>query len=32
MVGEMLPSVANRVTLADEKDQHGLRIDRATWS
>ena len=32
MVGEMLPSEANRVTLADEKDQYGLRIARATYS
>ena len=32
MVGEMLPNEANRVTLADEKDQYGLRIARVTYS
>ena len=28
MVGEMLPDEHNRVTLADETDQYGLRIAR----
>ncbi|GBR36142.1 hypothetical protein AA101099_0248 [Neoasaia chiangmaiensis NBRC 101099] len=32
MVGEMLPSLDNRVTLADETDQYGLRIARVTYS
>jgi choline dehydrogenase-like flavoprotein len=32
MVGEMLPNESNRVTLADEKDQHGLRVARVTYS
>ena len=32
MVGEMLPNEANRVTLADEKDQYGLRVARITYS
>ncbi len=32
MVGEMLPNEANRVTLADEVDQYGLRIPRITYS
>ncbi len=32
MVGEMLPSLDNRVTLADETDQYGLRIPRITYS
>ena len=32
MVGEMLPSRDNRVTLADETDQYGLRIPRITYS
>ncbi|MDR6182853.1 GMC family oxidoreductase [Asaia bogorensis] len=31
MVGEMLPSMNNRVTLADEKDQYGLPITRITY-
>lgn len=32
MVGEMLPSPENRVTLAEETDQYGLRIPRITYS
>jgi choline dehydrogenase-like flavoprotein len=32
MVGEMLPDERNCVTLADEKDQYGLRIARITYS
>ncbi|GAB0114561.1 GMC family oxidoreductase [Acidisoma sp. C75] len=32
MVGEMLPDERNRVTLADEVDQYGLRIPRITYS
>ncbi|MBT0670597.1 GMC family oxidoreductase [Novosphingobium profundi] len=32
MVGEVLPNEANRVTLADETDQYGLRIPRVTFS
>ena len=32
MVGEMLPDERNRVTLADETDQYGLRIARVTYS
>jgi choline dehydrogenase-like flavoprotein len=32
MVGEMLPQESNRVTLADEKDQHGLPVARVTYS
>jgi choline dehydrogenase-like flavoprotein len=32
MVGEMLPDERNRVTLADETDQYGLRIPRITYS
>jgi choline dehydrogenase-like flavoprotein len=32
MVGEMLPDERNRVTLADEKDQYGLRVARVTYS
>ncbi|MBE7210640.1 MAG: GMC family oxidoreductase [Gluconacetobacter diazotrophicus] len=32
MVGEMLPDPDNRVTLADETDQYGLRIPRITYS
>jgi len=34
MVGEMLPSLQNRVELADEVDQYGLRIAKVfyTWS
>jgi choline dehydrogenase-like flavoprotein len=32
MVGEMLPNENNRVTLADEKDQYGLRVARITYS
>ncbi|MBW4092297.1 MAG: GMC family oxidoreductase [Proteobacteria bacterium] len=31
MVGEMLPDEANRVTLADEVDQYGLRVARITY-
>ena len=32
IVGEMLPQESNRVTLADEVDQYGLRIPRITYS
>ncbi len=32
MVGEMLPDEANRVTLADELDQYGLRVARITYN
>lgn len=32
MVGEMLPDERNTVTLADEEDQHGLRVARVTYS
>ena len=32
IVGEMLPQESNRVTLADETDQYGLRIPRITYS
>ena len=32
MVGEMLPNEANRVTLADEVDQYGLRVARITYA
>ncbi len=32
MVGEMLPDERNRVTLADETDQYGLRVARITYS
>ncbi len=32
MVGEMMPYEHNRVTLADETDQYGLRIPRITYS
>ncbi len=32
MVGECLPQEANRVTLADETDQYGLKIPRITYS
>ena len=32
IVGEMLPQERNRVTLADEIDQYGLRIPRITYS
>ncbi|HVE23580.1 MAG TPA: GMC family oxidoreductase [Acidocella sp.] len=32
MVGETLPDERNTVTLADEKDQYGLRIPRITFS
>jgi choline dehydrogenase-like flavoprotein len=32
MVGEMLPDERNRVTLANEVDQYGLRIPRITYS
>jgi len=31
MVGEMLPDEANRVTLADDKDQYGLRVAQITY-
>ena len=31
MVGEMLPNANNRVTLADDVDQYGLRIPRITY-
>jgi len=32
IVGEMLPQETNRVTLADDVDQYGLRIPRITYS
>ncbi|MGN6375930.1 MAG: GMC family oxidoreductase [Sphingomonas sp.] len=32
MVGEVLPDERNRVTLADETDQYGLRIPRITFA
>ncbi len=32
MVGEQLPNPENRVTLAEETDQYGLRIPRITYS
>ncbi|NIJ33370.1 GMC family oxidoreductase [Sphingomonas oligoaromativorans] len=32
MVGEVLPDERNRVTLADECDQYGLRIPRVTFA
>ncbi len=32
MVGEVLPYHHNRVTLADETDQYGLRVPRVTFS
>ncbi|MDQ2805135.1 MAG: GMC family oxidoreductase [Pseudomonadota bacterium] len=32
MVGEMLPDERNRVTLADQTDQYGLRVARVTYS
>ncbi len=32
MVGEMLPNEANRVTLADDIDQYGLRVARITYA
>jgi choline dehydrogenase-like flavoprotein len=32
MVGEMLPDERNRVTLADETDQYGLKVARITYS
>jgi choline dehydrogenase-like flavoprotein len=32
IVGEMLPQERNRVTLADDVDQYGLRIPRVTYS
>ncbi|HET7887019.1 MAG TPA: GMC family oxidoreductase [Bradyrhizobium sp.] len=32
IVGETLPQERNRVTLADERDQYGLRIPRVTFS
>ena len=32
MVGEQLPDERNTVTLADDTDQHGLRIPRITYS
>jgi choline dehydrogenase-like flavoprotein len=31
LVGEMLPDERNRVTLADEVDQYGLRVARVTY-
>lgn len=31
MVGEMLPDEANRVTLADDVDQYGLRVAKVTY-
>jgi len=31
MVGEMLPNENNRVTLADDFDQYGLRVARITY-
>jgi choline dehydrogenase-like flavoprotein len=31
MVGEMLPNEKNRVTLADDLDQYGLRVARITY-
>ncbi len=31
MVGEMLPSLENTVTLADDVDQYGLRIAKITY-
>ncbi len=31
MVGEMLPDEANRVTLADDVDQYGLRVAKITY-
>ncbi len=32
MVGEMLPDERNRVTLAEDTDQYGLRVARVTYS
>ena len=32
IVGEMLPQESNRVTLANDVDQYGLRIPRITYS
>jgi choline dehydrogenase-like flavoprotein len=32
IVGETLPQERNRVTLAEERDQYGLRIPRVTYS
>jgi choline dehydrogenase-like flavoprotein len=32
IVGEMMPQERNRVTLADDKDQYGLRIARVEYS
>jgi choline dehydrogenase-like flavoprotein len=32
IVGEMLPNPENRVTLADEEDQYGLKIARITYA
>ena len=32
MVGEMLPDERNRVTLDEERDSHGLRVARVTYS
>ncbi len=32
MVGEMLPQECNRVSLADETDQYGLKVARITYS
>ena len=31
MVGEMLPDETNRVTLADDLDQYGLRVAKITY-
>jgi choline dehydrogenase-like flavoprotein len=32
MVGEMLPNESNRVTLADDLDQYGLRVAKITYA
>ena len=32
MVGEMLPNPDNRVTLAEDRDQYGLRVARITYA
>ena len=32
MVGEMLPNEANRVTLADDLDQYGLKVAKITYA
>jgi len=32
IVGEYMPQERNRVTLTDEKDQHGLPVPRVTYS